>query len=132
MKVSDFNREVNLLEIVNRAKATPQSTDKTKTKKFRDTFSAELAKTREINFSKHARERLFSRGVELSNEKLSQLADAFDKAADKGSKNTLILDKDAAYVASIPSRTIITAFSRNNLREGVFTSIDSAVILQEK
>jgi flagellar operon protein len=132
MKVSDFNREVNLLEIVNRGKMTPQSTDKTGTTKFKDTFSAEMAKTRDINFSKHARERLFSRGIDLSNDKLTQLADAFDRAADKGSQNTLILDKDAAYVASIPNRTIITAFSRDNLREGVFTSIDSAVILQEK
>ena len=129
MKVSDFNRDVNLLEIVNRGKTTPPSADNSGVKQFKGTFSAELAKTREINFSKHARERLFSRGVELSNEKLTQLADAFDKAADKGSKNTLILDKDAAYVASIPNRTVITAFSRDNLREGVFTSIDSAVIL---
>ncbi len=131
MKVSDFNREVNLLDIVNRGKVQSRATDKTGTTKFKDTFSAEMSKTRDISFSKHARERLFSRGIDLSNEKLTQLADAFDRAAGKGSQNTLILDKDAAYVASIPNRTVITAFSRDNLREGVFTSIDSAVILQE-
>jgi len=131
MKVSDFNREVNLLDIVNRGKTNPQANGKSKGTKFKDTFSAELAKTQDITFSKHARDRLFSRGVDLSDEKLTQLADAFDKAAEKGSQNTLILDKDAAYVASIPNRTVITAFSRDNLREGVFTSIDSAVILQE-
>jgi flagellar operon protein len=129
MKVSDFNRDVNLLEIANRGKTPRPPANNSKVKQFKDTFSAELAKNREINFSKHARQRLFSRGVELSNEKLTQLADAFDKAADKGSKNTLILDKDAAYVASIPNRTVISAFSRDNLREGVFTAIDSAVIL---
>ncbi len=129
MKVSDFNREVNLLEIANRGKTTPPPANDSGVKQFKETFSVELAKAREINLSKHARERLFSRGVELSNEKLTQLAEAFDKASKKGSKNTLILDKDAAYVASIPNRTVISAFSRDNLRDGVFTSIDSAVIL---
>jgi len=65
----------------------------------------------------------------LSDDKLTQLSQAIDKAALKGSKDTLILDDDAAYVASVPNRTIITAFSRASLQEGVFTSIDSAVIL---
>ncbi|UCD95705.1 MAG: hypothetical protein JSU69_10670 [Candidatus Zixiibacteriota bacterium] len=96
---------------------------------FKDTFSEELARTGNVNFSKHARQRLFSRGIELSDTRLSMLSHAIDKAAVKGSKDTLILDDDAAYVVSVPSRTVISAFGRDNLREGVFTSIDSAVIL---
>jgi len=42
---------------------------------------------------------------------------------------TLILDDVAAYVVSVPNRTVITAFDRATLQDGVFTSIDSAVIL---
>jgi len=129
MKVTDFNREVNLLEIVNKNKADQnQSVDK-KAESFKETFSKEIARTNNVNFSKHARQRLFSRGIEMTDQKLDQLSQAIDKAAGKGSKDTLILDDDAAYVASVPTRTIITAFSRTNLQEGVFTSIDSAVIL---
>ena len=129
MKVTDFNREVNLLEIVNKNKADQnQSVDK-KAESFKETFSKEIARTNNVNFSKHAQQRLFSRGIEMTDQKLDQLSQAIDKAAGKGSKDTLILDDDAAYVASVPTRTIITAFSRTNLQEGVFTSIDSAVIL---
>ncbi|RKX32214.1 MAG: flagellar protein [Candidatus Zixiibacteriota bacterium] len=129
MKVTDFNREVNLLEIVNKNKADQnQSVDK-KAESFKETFSKEIARTNNVNFSKHARQRLFSRGIEMTDQKLDQLSQAIDKAAGKGSKDTLILDDNAAYVASVPTRTIITAFSRTNLQEGVFTSIDSAVIL---
>jgi len=51
MKVSDFSREVNLLEIVNRGKATTASGDNSGVKKFINTFSQELAKTQEVNFS---------------------------------------------------------------------------------
>ncbi|MBN2227391.1 MAG: flagellar protein [candidate division Zixibacteria bacterium] len=129
MKITDFNRPVNLLEIASRGRnATPAKTDKTGDT-FKDTFSRELAKTNNVEFSKHARARLFSRGIEISDDKLNRLSNAIDRAAAKGSKETLILDDDAAYVASVDNRTIITALSRDNLREGVVTSIDSAIIL---
>jgi len=54
MKVTDFNREVNLLEIVNKNKADQnQSVDK-KAESFKETFSKEIARTNNVNFSKHA------------------------------------------------------------------------------
>ncbi|MEW5924380.1 MAG: TIGR02530 family flagellar biosynthesis protein [Candidatus Zixiibacteriota bacterium] len=129
MKITDFNREVKLLEIVNKSNEVQTAGTDKKVGTFKETFSQELAKANDIKFSRHAQQRMYSRGIELSDEKLTQLSEAIDKAAVKGSKDTLILDEDAAYVASIPTRTIISAFSRANLQEGVFTSIDSAVIL---
>ncbi|MCX6825808.1 MAG: hypothetical protein NTV06_00870 [candidate division Zixibacteria bacterium] len=129
MRVENFNREVKLLDIVNGGKANPEVRSHQTEKTFKNMFSQELAATNQINFSKHARERLYSRGIELSESKLTQLSQAIDKAAVKGSKDTLILDDFAAYVVSVPNRTVITAFGRENLREGVFTSIDSAIIL---
>nr|MBN2278334.1 hypothetical protein [candidate division Zixibacteria bacterium] len=129
MKISDFNREVRLLEIANRGITEQANQSEEKAASFKTTFSEELSRSQGLSISKHAQQRLYSRGIELSDEKLSQLSQAIDKAALKGSKDTLILDDDAAYVASVPSRTIITAFSRASLQEGVFTSIDSAVIL---
>jgi len=129
MKVGELNREVKLLEIVHRGKSNPAVNQGNKTVSFKDTFSQELARGSEVNFSKHARQRLFSRGIELSNAKLNQLSQAIDRAAVKGSKDTLILDNDAAYVVSVPDRMVVTAVSTASLREGVFTSIDSAVIL---
>jgi len=128
MRINEFNTEVKLLEIVNRGKTKPAAEKSVKADSFKTAFSQELSKS-SVNFSKHAQQRLFSRGIDLSQEKLSQISEAIDKAAVKGSKDTLILDDRAAYVVSIPSRTVITAFSRANLQEGVFTSIDSAVIL---
>jgi flagellar operon protein len=129
MKISQLNTEVRLLEIANRRKADASVSKSERPKTFKDTFSREMARAGNVNFSKHARQRLFSRGIELSDSKLDMLSHAIDKAAVKGSKDTLILDDDAAYVVSVPSRTVISAFGRDSLREGVFTSIDSAVIL---
>jgi flagellar operon protein len=95
-------------------------------------FSQELAADREVTFSKHASARLHSRGIEITGEKLAQLADAIDKAESKGSRETLVLTDETALVVSVQNRTVITAFDRESLREGVVTSIDSAVIRENQ
>ncbi len=96
---------------------------------FKTTLDRELDKCSDVRFSAHAKARLYSRGVELSQNQLRALSQAIDKAEAKGSKESLVLSDDAAYVVSVKNRTVITAFDRDNLRDGVFTAIDSAVIL---
>ena len=125
MNVNQLNTNVNLLEIARREPIASSGNEVNQKKGIdnTNTFSNELDRVRGVNFSEHARKRLFSRGIEMNNEKLNSLSDAIDKAAGKGSKNTLILDSDAAYVASVPNRTIISAFSRNNLQEGILPQL---------
>jgi len=127
-RVENLQRPVDLIEIANRGKATSSKTNKTQGT-FRDMFSQQLAESRDVVISKHAQARLHSRGIELSDSQLQKIANAIDKADQKGARETLVLSDEAAYVVSVENRTVITAFDRNNLREGVVTSIDSAVIL---
>ncbi|MDZ4724420.1 MAG: TIGR02530 family flagellar biosynthesis protein [candidate division Zixibacteria bacterium] len=129
MKISAYQRPVNLLEISNRGKAPTQQSPVSNKGSFKDVLSTELNGSRGVTFSKHASQRLHSRGIELSDEKLLQISQGIDKAETKGSRETLILTDDAALVVSVKSRTVITAFDRENLKEGVVTSIDSAVII---
>ena len=128
MRISNYQRPINLIEIASRNKAEVKN-EKADNSSFKEMFSQELAERREISFSKHAHERLFSRGITLSEDKINQLADAVDKAEVKGSKETLILSEDAAFVVSVKNRTVITAFDKDHLKQGVVTSIDSAVII---
>lgn len=130
VRINNYQRPVDLLQIAQRRSTTETaSSGQTKESSFKEMFSRELAGDRNVTFSKHASERLFSRGITLSQEKLNRLADAIDKAAAKGSKETLVLTDEAALVVSVKNRTVITAFDRENLRDGVVTSIDSAVII---
>jgi flagellar operon protein len=128
-RINAYQRPVNLLEISERGqqKAAPKSSPAGES--FRDVMSKELGSGRPVSFSKHAGERLHSRGIEMPQERIQQVADALDKAEAKGSRETLILFDDLALVASVKSRTVITAFDRDKLREGVVTSIDSAIII---
>ncbi len=128
MRISNYQRPVDLIDIANRGKTTPEQT-RAGDLSFKDMFSRELASDRQLTFSKHAQERLFSRNISLSEETVNGIADAIDKAELKGSKETLVLSDEAAFVVSVKNRTVITAFDRDNLREGVVTSIDSAVII---
>ena len=128
MRISNYQRPINLIDIASRNKPTDKL-QQTGEKSFKEMFSQELANDREIVFSKHAHQRLFSRGITLDEDKINSIADAVDKAQEKGSKETLILSDDTAFVVSVDNRTIITAFDKENLREGVVTSIDSAVII---
>ena len=128
IKISNYQRPINLIEIAGRSDRTNSQTG-TDGASFKEMFSRELASVRNVNFSKHAHERLFSRGIELGEDKLNKLADAIDKAESKSSRETLILDDEAAYVVSVANRTVVTVFDRDNLQDGIVTSIDSAVIL---
>lgn len=127
MKIQAYQQPVTLLDIAKRNAPPPAVPSGAES--FQSALSREIAGTRPLHISQHAGQRLHSRGLELSDDRLAQVAGALDKAEQKGSKETLVLFDDVALVASVRNRTIITAFDRQHLREGVVTSIDSAVIL---
>lgn len=83
----------------------------------------------DIKFSKHAKERLDSRNINLENEDMDRLNEAFDKAKDKGVKEALILMDNQAFIANVSNKTVITAMGKESLKENVFTNIDGAVII---
>ena len=128
-RISAYQRPVNLLEISERGHGKVAQKPSGSTSSFKDIMAKGLSSGRPVTISKHAGERLHSRGIEMPQERMQQVADALDKAEAKGSRETLILFDDLALVASVKNRTVITAFDRDKLREGVVTSIDSAIII---
>jgi flagellar operon protein len=81
-----------------------------------------------IKFSAHARTRIQSRHIPIGQSELHRIEGAVQKASDKGGRESLVLVDDTAYVVSIPNRTVITVVDKDNLKQNVFTNIDSAVI----
>ncbi|MEA4883651.1 MAG: TIGR02530 family flagellar biosynthesis protein [Clostridia bacterium] len=82
-----------------------------------------------VKFSAHAQARLAARNIDLGREDLDRITGAVNRAAAKGSRESLILMDDKAFVVSIRNRTVITAVDGDSLKENVFTNIDSAVIV---
>ena len=81
----------------------------------------------EVNFSKHAIERISARNLELGREETEKISTAIDLAGKKGIKNSLIIMGDMVLIANIQSRTIVTVIDRQNMKDKVFTNVDGAV-----
>jgi flagellar operon protein len=79
-------------------------------------------------FSRHALERLQQRGVNLDQPTLGRLTDGVQRAAGKGSRDSVVFVDNTAYVVSVKNNTVITAVPSERMRQHVFTNIDSAVI----
>lgn len=82
----------------------------------------------EVRFSAHAQTRLQSRRIALDAGQIDRLQGAVQKAAGKGSRDALVLMDDLAMVVSVTNRTVVTVVDKENLKQNVFTNIDSAVI----
>jgi flagellar operon protein len=82
-----------------------------------------------LKLSAHAQQRLTSRQIQLDAKDWEKINQGIDKAAAKGAKEALVLTEKAALVVSIKNRTVITAVDPQNMKENVFTNIDSAVIV---
>jgi len=92
---------------------------------FKEVFEDELQK---IKFSAHAKKRLTSRQIELDENDIQRLNNAFQKAEAKGVSESLIILDDKAFIVNIPNQTVVTVVDKSKLSETVFTNIDSAVI----
>jgi flagellar operon protein len=91
---------------------------------FDSIFSGELDK---LSFSGHAMKRLESRDIKLDDSTIGALQNAVDKAEAKGSKDSLVMMNDMAFIVNVPNRTVVTAMKINEKPGAVFTNIDSVV-----
>lgn len=83
----------------------------------------------DVKFSKHAQMRLTDRNISLSDEQISRLNDATQKASQKGIKESLVIVDSLAFIVNIPNNTVVTALDQTESSDNVFTNIDGAVIV---
>jgi flagellar operon protein len=96
---------------------------------FNDVLQTTVNQGTALKFSAHAVDRLGMRNINLSAEDVSRMTDAVNKAASKGAKQSLLVMNNLAFIVSVTNRTVITALDESNMKENVFTNIDSAVIV---
>lgn len=96
---------------------------------FAEILNGKVKDNNSLKFSAHAQKRLAHRNIKIDDIELSKLENALHKAKEKGAKESLVLIDDRAYVISVPNKVVITAVDQENLKENVFTNIDSAIIM---
>jgi len=83
----------------------------------------------QLKVSGHAQTRLQSRNIDMDKGQWDRVLNGVNKAAAKGAKESLVMVDNVALVVSIKNRTVITAVDKDNLKDNVFTNIDSAVVV---
>lgn len=108
-----------------------------KANEFKSVLSNELnteALTRQgqehgINLSVHAARRLQERDLAMNTEEFFKIKDAMAKLKEKGSKDSLVVTKNAAYIVDVQHNKVVTAIDKAKMAENVFTKIDSTVFM---
>ncbi|MBE6062726.1 MAG: flagellar biosynthesis protein [Clostridium butyricum] len=96
---------------------------------FKEVLVKEKNKNSNMGFtvSKHAALRLNE--INLTEEDMKKIEKGFQIAKDKNSKNTVMIYKDIALIASVENKTLITAVEKERAKDNIFTNVDSVVIL---
>jgi flagellar operon protein len=92
---------------------------------FADVLASKLGG---LKLSSHALQRIERREIAFDGPVAARLQAAVDKAAAKGSRESLVLVDSTAFVVSVRNRTVITAVPVAPMNDQVFTNVDSAVI----
>ncbi len=82
-----------------------------------------------VQFSKHAAQRVQQRGIQVTENLLNSINEAVDKARAKGAKDVVIISSQGAFIVNVPNNTVITSMSGSEMRDNIFTNIDSAVLV---
>lgn len=126
--VADFIRNNGIYNVQNE-----QSFRNIATKRIGGGFDAmlrqEMQKAEQLQFSKHSKERIAQRGISLTEELMSDLNAAMGKARLKGARDVVMIGKDAAFIVNVPNNMVVTAMNGEEMKDNIFTNIDSAVLL---
>lgn len=84
-----------------------------------------------LKLSAHAEKRLFSRNIDLASLPSSMLDERLGEAERRGSKSALVVNGEASLLVNVADRTVITAFTPDDLGARVITNIDSVIFLED-
>ncbi len=96
---------------------------------FADLLQQEADKAQSVQFSKHAARRVQERGINMTDNLLSDLNQAVQKARAKGARDVVIIGESGAFIVNVPNNVVVTTMSGTEMKENIFTNIDSAVLI---
>lgn len=112
----------------------PLSIDSSRIRKQERTtsFKEVLENKFELTMSKHASERLSNRNIQVTQEQWQQISRKLTEADKKGITEAVVIDDGMALVVSVKNRTIVTAMSRNEASNHIFSNINGTILLNSK
>lgn len=96
---------------------------------FGEVLKQRIGSRQNVQFSKHAALRVQERGIEMTDGLMSDLNQAIQKAREKGAKDVVVIGEKGAFIVNVPNNVVVTTMSGTEMKENIFTNIDSAVLM---
>lgn len=96
---------------------------------FAELLQKEAGRTQSVQFSKHAARRVEERGIPMTDNLLQGLNQAVQKAKEKGARDVVVIGESGAFIVNVPNNIVVTTMSGTEMKENIFTNIDSAVLM---
>ncbi len=96
---------------------------------FASMMQERIQQTEGVQFSKHAENRIRQRGIDMSEDVMANLNQAVEKARAKGARDTVIIGSEGAFIVNVPNNIVVTTISEQEMKNNIFTNIDSAVLM---
>lgn len=119
---------------IERGQIIPNPTSKTSKGKevgnldFQKVLQDSIKSKGNVKISAHAEQRMLERDIKLQDADMELINQAMNSLEKKGARESLMLYKDIAFIASVNNRTIITALQEKEM--DVVTNIDSAIVVK--
>lgn len=91
--------------------------------------SPQEAAPKGLTLSQHAIKRLQERELQMDSNEFLKLNGAIKKLKEKGAVDSLVLTDRAAYIVDVTQNKVVTAMEKGQMREKVFTKIDSTIMV---
>lgn len=59
------------------------------------------------------------------------LEHAVEEARKKGAKDLAVIGSQAVFVVNVPNNVVVTVMSKEDMKDRIFTNIDSAVLISK-
>jgi flagellar operon protein len=83
-----------------------------------------------VKVTNHAAQRLMERKIDFSGDEFLKVNKAIDQLKNKGGNDALIITGTAAYIVDVQKNKLVTAVDRDQLKDNVFTNIDSTILVE--
>lgn len=127
--MSKVNHITNAQALQLQRAVAQNQTQAQKTGQFGNLLQKEISRQNEVQFSKHAAQRVEQRGIEMTDNLLKNLNSAVQKAKAKGAKDVVVIGEKGAFIVNVPNNIVVTTMSETEMKENIFTNIDSAVLM---
>lgn len=92
-------------------------------------FQSVLKQVTELKISKHAKQRMVERNIQINDEKWQQIHHKVFEAKQKGVTDALVVVDNATLIVSAKNNTVVTALNKDEANNKIFTNINGTILL---